>query len=358
MFPSLPQWRGTKTRSTGAHRTRLRPPASASKRSDRSIPRTGCETYYRHARTIFRRAELLLDTLPEPGRKPLLKVLRRKRAHIPGTVFTVEDGRISIDENAALTDAEGLLRVFTHMARHGSRLREAAETRITETLTTLAVQLPEGPYLWNALRDILLGPFAAHALRSMHALGLLELILPEFHGIDSLVVRDAYHRYTVDEHTFVVIDNLHSLRTPHQDWEKRFSTLLPEVERRDLLLLAMLLHDTGKARRTGDHARESIELAERVFARLEFDLEERDAVRRLIRNHLEMSLALRRDIFDPETIRAFSEHAPSQQQLKMLTLLTVSDIKAVHPDALTPWKAENIWQLYIATANFLDRSVE
>ncbi len=45
----------------------------------------------------------------------------------------------------------------------------------------------------------------------MHALGVLELLIPEFHGIDALVIRDAYHRYTVDEHTFVLIDTLHGL---------------------------------------------------------------------------------------------------------------------------------------------------
>jgi [protein-PII] uridylyltransferase len=44
--------------------------------------------------------------------------------------------------------------------------------------------------------------------------------------------------------------------------------------------------------------------------------------------------------------------------LKMLTLLTFADIKAVNPDALTPWKAENLWQLYMSTANFMDRSVD
>ncbi len=314
-------------------------------------------TYYRHARSISRRANLLLDSAPATGRKPLLKALRRKRSAIPGTHFTVEDNRIA-PPTESLMDADALLRVFAHIAQYGSRFNEEAEVRITEALPALAIHLPEGPFLWNCLRDILLGPHAAQALRLMHALGLLELILPEFHGIDSLVVRDAYHRYTVDEHTFLVIENVHALRTPRYEWERRFSTLLPEIERTDLLMLALLLHDTGKAHRTGDHARESIELAEQVFTRLEFDLEERDIVRKLIRNHLEMSRALRRDIFDSESICAFAEHAPGQQQLKMLTLLTFADIKAVHPDALTPWKAENIWQLYIATANYLDRSVD
>ena len=42
----------------------------------------------------------------------------------------------------------------------------------------------------------------------------------------------------------------------------------------------------------------------------------------------------------------------------MLTLMTYADIKAVNPEALTPWKAENLWQLYMATANFMDRSVD
>ncbi len=54
------------------------------------------------------------------------------------------------------------------------------------------------------------------ALRAMHALGLLELLIPEFHGIDALVIRDAYHRYTVDEHTFVLIDTLHGLEAVGQ----------------------------------------------------------------------------------------------------------------------------------------------
>jgi [protein-PII] uridylyltransferase len=42
----------------------------------------------------------------------------------------------------------------------------------------------------------------------------------------------------------------------------------------------------------------------------------------------------------------------------MLCLMTWADIRSVNPDALTPWKAENIWQLYIATANILNRSLD
>jgi [protein-PII] uridylyltransferase len=57
-------------------------------------------------------------------------------------------------------------------------------------------------------------------------------------------------------------------------------------------------------------------------------------------------------------VRGFAEKIGSPLVLKMLTVMTFADIKAVNPDALTPWKAENLWQLYMATANFMDRSVD
>jgi [protein-PII] uridylyltransferase len=313
-------------------------------------------TYYRHARVIYRRAALLMEHLPAPV--SFYKQFRRRRTPIAGTEFLLDQGRIDILPGAQFNDTSAILRVFSLMATNGYSLSQAAEDRITDALPVLAIHIPEGPYLWNALREVLLGPHAAHALRTMHALGVLEMLIPEFHGIDALVIRDSYHRYTVDEHTFLAIDNVHGLRQPGHDFEARLAQLLPEIDRMDLFLLALLLHDTGKARRDGEHANQSVELADAFLARLDFDVEERESILKLIRLHLEMSAALRRDIFDLENVRAFAEKIASPQMLKMLTIMTFADIKAVNPDALTPWKAENLWQFYMSTANFMDRSVD
>jgi len=313
-------------------------------------------TYYRHARVVYRRAALLMEHLPAPV--SFYKQFRRRRTPIAGTDFLLDQGRIDIAPGAQFSDTSAILRIFSLMATNGYMLSQAAEDRITDALPALAIHIPEGPYLWNALREILLGPHAAQALRTMHALGILEMLIPEFHGIDALVIRDSYHRYTVDEHTFLTIDNVHGLRQPGHDYEQRLAQLLPEIDRLDLFLLTLLLHDTGKARRNVEHVGPSIELADALLARLEFDPEEREAVLNLIRLHIEMSNALRRDIFDHENVRGFAEKIGTPQMLKMLTLLTFADIKAVNPDALTPWKAENLWQLYMATANFMDRSVD
>ncbi len=313
-------------------------------------------TYYRHARVIYRRAALLMENLPAPV--SFYKQFRRRRSPIAGTEFILDQGRIDILPGAQFKDAASILRIFSLMATHGYTLSQASEDCITDSLPALAIHIPEGPYLWNALREVLLGPHAAHTLRTMHALGILEMLIPEFHGIDALVIRDSYHRYTVDEHTFLTINNVHGLRQPAHDYEQRLGQLLPEIDRLDLFLLALLLHDTGKGRRTGEHTMQSVELADSFLARLDFDNEERETVLKLIGQHLEMSNALRRDIFDTENVRAFAEKMGSPTLLKMMTLLTYADIKAVNPEALTPWKAENLWQLYMTTANFMDRSVD
>jgi [protein-PII] uridylyltransferase len=107
------------------------------------------------------------------------------------------------------------------------------------------------------------------------------------------------------------------------------------------------------------HVDGSLEAIDGVFERLRFDTFERETVTFLIANHLRMSATLlRRDIFDPEAVHDFAMTVGTIEHLKMLTLFTYADIKAVNPEALTPWKAEMLWQLYAATENYLNRSVD
>ena len=323
-------------------------------------------TYYRHARVLSRAVAPLLE---QPIQPRAFFTRRRRKLAIAGTPFFVHEGRIDLDDENAIVDPESMLRAFAEMAEQGLRLSVRAENTISNALPLLNLHLPEGPFLRAALERILLGRHAAQALRTMHTLGVLEMLVPEFHGIDALVIRDSYHRYTVDEHTFLTIENVHALRDTltdrgtvsrdgAQDWERRFAGLLEEIARPELLLLALLLHDTGKAIRSGDHTTQSVGLAESVLQRLELETDERDVVLALVRDHLAMSAALRRDIFDPETLRALAEKVGTPTQLRMLCLMTYADVRAVNPEALTPWKAENLWQLFIATSNWLDRSVD
>jgi [protein-PII] uridylyltransferase len=313
--------------------------------------------YFGHARTVHHVCNRLLEEVPA-ARLSIHDQFQQLRSRLSNAEFLVVDGMLAFRQPAALEDPHLILRAFHFLARHGLPLNYNTELQIERALPALSANPPVGAELWHPLQEILVAPHAADALRTMHSLGLLNVLLPEFARIDALVVRDYSHRFTVDEHTFVAIDNLHALRQSQSKWDQRYGELLEELEQPDLLYLALLLHDVGKGAKTTDHVRASVEIAEGAIARLDLDEPDRETVLFLIGRHLEMSAALRRDIFDPETVRAFSEKVETPERLKMLCLLTYADIKAVNPEALTPWKAENIWQLYIAASNHLSRSLD
>src|SRR5271168_2302057 len=313
--------------------------------------------YFSHARVVHHVCVQMLEEIPA-ARLSLRHQFQQLRSRLSNAEFLVEDGMLLFRQPAALDDPELILRAFRFLARHGLRLSSSTEAQIERAFPALEAVPPKGTELWHLLQEILVAPHAADALRAMHSLRLLTLLFPEFAGIDALVVRDYSHRFTVDEHTFVAIDNLHALRQSQSKWDQRYAELLEELEQPDLLYFALLLHDVGKGARSDDHVRASVRIAEGVLERLDLDAPDCETVLFLIERHLEMSAALRRDIFDPETVRAFAGKVETPERLKMLCLLTYADIKAVNPEALSPWKAEIIWQLYIATANHLNRNLD
>jgi [protein-PII] uridylyltransferase len=313
--------------------------------------------YFGHARAVQRTVMQLQEEIPEAW-SALRRQFQGWRSRPSSPDFSVVDGLIFLRQSSSLRDPEMLLRLFHFMAHHGLKLSATTEHRIEQELPAVAVTPPRGAELWLYLQETLLQPHAAEALRAMHSLRLLTLLLPELKPIDSLVVRDFYHRYTVDEHSILAIESLHRLNESKSEWDKRYAELLGELEDPELLYLALLLHDTGKGVPGGNHVEASLEIAGRCLDRLDVDAGERAEVLFLIGNHLEMSAQLRRDIFNPETVAAFAEKVGTPERLKMLCLLTYADIKAVNPEALTPWKAENVWQLYIGAANYLNRSAD
>ena len=199
----------------------------------------------------------------------------------------------------------------------------------------------------------------ADALRAMHSLRLLTLLLPEMKLIDSLVVRDFYHRYTVDEHSLRTIEHLQELAEPPDERGAHFGPLWKTAERRDLLILTLLLHDVGKGMSVENHVTGGLTALASAAKRLNLSSEEKEEVHFLIEHHLDMSATVqRRDIFDPATVSAFAQSVTTLERLQRLCLLTYADIHSVNPEALTPWKAEMLWQLFVATSNHFSRTLD
>jgi len=320
--------------------------------------------YFRHARTLNRR---LLRHMEQKTQLTTLSLRERifNAARVPkletSTVrpFIERDGLLEIVAPGALSDRAITFALFLAAASTGVPLSREAERTIAYIQTHPEVPAQNTEVPWATFREILSADYPGVALRPMQRLGLLTEVLPEFGHIDSLVVRDYYHRYTVDEHSLRTIEHLQELGDGSDPLGKNFAPLWKTLERRDLLILTMLLHDVGKGMAVENHVTGSLEALESAATRLVLTAEEKAEVYFLIAHHLDMSETMqRRDIFDAGTVTMFARTVGTQERLQRLTLLTYADIHAVNPEALTPWKAEMLWQLFAATSNHFSRTLD
>jgi [protein-PII] uridylyltransferase len=313
---------------------------------------TWMREYYRHSRTIYRAAVRGLEA-SEAQSSSLFAQFRDWRSRLSNADFSVHRERAHFRAPQRLdVEPELVLRLFEFVARHGIRVSSEAEQRIESHLHRLRDYFADPAPIWPALNQILSLPHAPLAVRSMHEAGVLSAIFPELEAIECLVIRDFFHRYTVDEHTLVAMQNLWNVRGGYAD-------LLAEVKHPGLLLFAMLFHDSGKGSPSEGHVDASLRLAGAAMARIRMPEQDRETALFLIQRHLDLSLAIQsRDVFDPQTIRDVARQVETVERLKALTLLTYADISAVNPQLMTPWRSQQLWQLYLMVYNELTRALE
>ena len=326
-------------------------------------PEEWMRLYFRHARILNRLLLRYIEqkpSVPPTLRERLLSAARSARSDGgKGRPFVMRDGLLEVVDEHALADRAVTFALFTEAARTGVPLSREAERAISYILTHAEIRQKNTEISWPVLREVLASGYPGMALRPMQRLSLLMEVLPEFRAIDSLVVRDFYHRYTVDEHSLRTIEHLQELADPPDERARHFRQLWSSVERRDLLILALLLHDVGKGVEVENHVTGSLEALESAAARLGLSDYEAAEVHFLIEHHLDMSATMqRRDIFDPGIVSGFADTVATQERLQRLCLLTYADIHAVNPEALTPWKAEMLWQLFVATSNHFSRTLD
>jgi [protein-PII] uridylyltransferase len=337
--------------------------ADGAARDAKRSPEEWMRLYFRQARILNR---LLLRYIEQkPAAQPTLRerffsAARGARTEIgKAKPFVVRDGLLEVVDEPALSDRAVTFALFTEAARTGIPLSREAERAIFYILKHPELPQKNTVVNWPMLREILAADYPSMALRPMQRLSLLMEVLPEFRAIDSLVVRDFYHRYTVDEHSLRTIEHLQELAEPPDERAAHFKQLWKTVDRRDLLILALLLHDVGKGMPVENHITGSLEALESAAARLCLSAYEIGEIHFLIEHHLDMSETMqRRDIFDPGTVSVFADTVATQERLQRLCLMTYADIHAVNPEALTPWKAEMLWQLFVATSNHFSRTLD
>jgi [protein-PII] uridylyltransferase len=311
--------------------------------------------YYRAVRVISRLANRRLDRF-EAKSSSLLVQFRDRISRLSNADFSVVRGEILFrSANAVERDPGIVLRLFEFVAMHGLPLAGDALDRLERAGGHFAEWAKAQSNLLAPIRRGILLPHAAAALRMLHECRALEGIFPELREMEALVIRDFYHRYTVDEHTLVAITNALNLRQKRDD---SFGNLAAETQDFDLLAIALLFHDVGKGTPNEPHVPVSVRIARPALERAGISARAWGIVEFLIAAHLELSSAMSgRDLSDPEVIRSVAEKVGTVERLRLLTLLTWADISAVNPTAMTPWRRQLLWKLFMLVNAELTREL-
>lgn len=308
------------------------------------------QEYFRHSSVV---AELARRFVERTRKKPLgVRAVDYLMSFRIDDIYRIGPEYVDIPGGRARRTACGSLEGILHLYLTAARYRRRVAPKLEEMIKLQRHQAPA--VLSSQVAQLFMALLSTpgtlgYALRSLYENRVLEAILPFFQHIRCLLQFNQYHHYTVDEHTLRAVEAAERFESDSGP----VGTVYREIHHKELLLLAILLHDAGKGFEE-DHSEVGRRLAAEVSTRLELPDHQRDIVMFLVHRHLQMAdLALRRDINDPAVLLKFSHEVGSPETLRMLYVLTAADISAVGPGVWNQWKAELTNTLYERTMLWL-----
>ena len=267
--------------------------------------------------------------------------------------FVIDNNRINIaGPKVFARDPVNLIRLFYLAQKHNLAIHPEAMRLATHSLKLIDKDLREDKEANRLFLEILTSKNDAETvLRRMNEAGVLGEFVRAFGRIVAMMQFNMYHHYTVDEHLLRCIGVLNEI----ERGENREFTLANDLmrtiqpEHRTVLYVALFLHDIAKGR-VEDHSIGGARIARRLCPRLGMSAADTELVAWLVEVHLVMStVAQSRDLSDRKTIENFAAVAQSLERLKLLTILTTADIRAVGPGVWNGWKAQLLRTLYYET---------
>ncbi len=196
-----------------------------------------------------------------------------------------------------------------------------------------------------AFLDLLRGPHASGALELLDHVSGWPVLLPEWGAIRGLAQHDPYHRYTVDGHSFLAVEEIGGVL--EEDPDAR--TAADEAGDLGPLYVSALLHDIGKGSGQ-DHSVAGESLARAAAARMGLSAADTEDVAALVRWHLLIpDTATRRDLDDGAVIAHIAASLGDARRLRLLYVLSAADARATGPEAWSDWKRALVLELYRKT---------
>lgn len=281
---------------------------------------------------------------------------------VPGCIEVTGSGLVRVVGNLFLDKTlHRALQLFSYAQQQ--RLNIHAETirRIRELLPSRVNQnYRADPAALKAFRELLGRPGrVGQVLRQLHEAGLLSALVPAFKRLIGRAQSEHFHRYTVDEHTLVCLEKLDQVWNQNKNLPNVafYTEMFRQVTRPDLLYLALLFHDIGKGV-GNDHSISGARIADIEARRLGFSSADVQRVTFLVRHHLSMAVvSQKRDLDDPEVIHNFARLVGDTENLRMLTLLTLTDSLGTSDTLWNGFKDALLRTLFARTLQYLTGTV-
>ncbi|MEZ5834207.1 MAG: [protein-PII] uridylyltransferase [Geminicoccaceae bacterium] len=263
--------------------------------------------------------------------------------------FEVAGGRLTLaDTHLFEKEPVRMIELFRIAQARDLDIHPTALTAISQNLKRIDRSVCTSPEANRLFLEILTDRSdPAIALTRMNDAGVIGRFIPDFGRIVALMQHNLYHVFTVDEHTIRAIAILHQIESGELSVELPLATrLMPRIQLRTELYVAVLLHDLGKGR-GGDHSDIGARIARRLCPRMGLSESSTETVEWLVQQHLVMSgYAFKRDLEDPKTIQDFVAIVQSPERLRLLLILTAADIRAVGPGVWNGWKGQLLRELF------------
>jgi len=277
----------------------------------------------------------------------------RRRTLSESDDFIIEHNRILCARpNVFERDPVNLIRIFRLAQKHNVAFHPDAMRMLRRSLKLIDAKLREDEEANRLFLEILTSENDPETvLRRMNEAGVLGRFVPQFGKIVAMMQFNMYHHYTVDEHLLRCIGVLAEVERGGGNDTPLANELIHKLRpgSRAILYVALFLHDVAKGR-PEDHSTAGARVARRLCPRFGFSAADTDLIAWLIEQHLVMSsVAQSRDLSDRKTIENFASIVQSTERLKLLTILTTADIKAVGPGVWNGWKSQLIRTLYYET---------
>ena len=278
---------------------------------------------------------------------------KRRTTSLAGTKFIVDHNRINIARSDVFErDPVNLIRIFYLAQKHKLAFHPDAMQQATRSLKLIDKEVRENEEANKLFLDILTAKNDTEVvLRRMNEVGVLGRFVPEFGRVVSMMQFNMYHHYTVDEHLLRCIGVLAEIETGENPEYALANELFRSIQprHREVLYIALFLHDIAKGR-IEDHSIAGARVARKLCPRFGCTPAETETIAWLIEQHLTMSsIAQSRDLSDRKTIENFASVVQSLERMKLLTILTTCDIRAVGPGVWNGWKAQLLRALYYET---------